>query len=88
MVDGETHYTKAKKFALNLVIATKNLRPCFQAYMIIVLIDEPLKNILQKLNASRRLINWSIELSELDIWYKSRKGLKAPFWYSAFDKTK
>ncbi|XP_038715980.1 uncharacterized protein LOC120009442 [Tripterygium wilfordii] len=62
MIDAETRYTEAEKFALALVTAARKLRPYFQAHTIVVLTDQPLKNILQKPDTSRRLIKWSIEL--------------------------
>ncbi|XP_038678408.1 uncharacterized protein LOC119979856 [Tripterygium wilfordii] len=77
MVDAETHYTEAEKFALALVTAAQKLRPYFQAHTIVVLTDQPLKNILQKPDTSGRLIKWSIELSEFDIQYKPRQAIKA-----------
>ena len=45
-----------EKLAFSLVIAARMLRPYFQAYVINVLIDHPLKKAMNKLEATGRLI--------------------------------
>ena len=42
-----------------------------------MLTDQPLKQILQRPDASGRLLKWSIELSEFHIVYKPRMAIKA-----------
>ena len=44
-----------EKFAYALVMASRKLRPYFEAHKILILTDQPLQNVLQKLDASRRL---------------------------------
>ncbi|GMH26978.1 hypothetical protein Nepgr_028821 [Nepenthes gracilis] len=51
--------------------------PYFQAHRIVVLTDQPLKSILQKLDISRRLVKWAIELGEFDIEFQPRPTVKA-----------
>lgn len=59
-----------------LVMATRQFRPYFQAHPIMVLTETPLKKVLQKLDASRCLVSWSIELSEFNIDYLPRHAIK------------
>ena len=66
-----------EKFALALVMASRKLRPYFQAHQIIVLTNQPLRNIIHSPKASGRLIKWAIELGEFDIKYKPRTAIKA-----------
>ncbi|GFY86953.1 hypothetical protein Acr_05g0005920 [Actinidia rufa] len=66
-----------KKIAYALMIAARKLRHYFQAHSIIVLTDQPLKQILQRPDTSGRLLKWSIELSEFYIEYKPRTAIKA-----------
>jgi len=36
-----------------------------------VLMDQPLKNVLHKLDASRRLLKWVVELSQYDLVFEA-----------------
>ncbi|KAI0522352.1 hypothetical protein KFK09_004731 [Dendrobium nobile] len=73
----ERRYPSADKTALALVYSARKLRPYFQAHTIGVYTNLPLKNILQKPEASGRLIKWSIELGEFDIHYLPRPDIKS-----------
>ncbi|KAK3019745.1 hypothetical protein RJ639_004446 [Escallonia herrerae] len=75
--DVETRYPKIDKIALALIISARRLRPYFQYYTIVVLTDQPFRNIFLSLEASRRLVNWSVKLGEFDIQYKPRAAIKA-----------
>ena len=65
-----------EKLILALVTTAKRLRPYFQAHTIEIPTEHPMKQILHKLETSGRLIKWAIELSEFDIRYKPRTGVK------------
>ena len=69
LLDVETRYPKLEKFALALVIAFKKLRSYFYTYTIKVLMNYPLRQVLQRPEASRRLLKWAIELGQFDINY-------------------
>ncbi|KAK1379936.1 hypothetical protein POM88_026680 [Heracleum sosnowskyi] len=58
-------------------MASRKLRPYFQAHKIEVLTNQPLRNILHSPQVSGRLIKWAIELGEFDIKYKPRTAIKA-----------
>ena len=76
MVDAETRYSKIEKIVIALQSAAQKLHSYFQAHPIIVLIDQPLHNILHKLNLSGRMLQWAIELSEYVIEYQPRLSMK------------
>jgi len=61
------NYPLIEKFIYALVMASRKLRPYFKAHKIMVLTDQPLKNVLQRLNASRRLRKWVVKLSCYDL---------------------
>ncbi|KAK8948574.1 hypothetical protein KSP39_PZI005171 [Platanthera zijinensis] len=67
--DAETRYQAADKTALTLVFSARKLRPYFQAHTIKVLNELPLRAILQKPEASGRLVKWAVELGEFDIHF-------------------
>ena len=66
-----------EKLAFSLVIAARMLRPYFQAYVINVLIDHPLKKAMNKLEATGRLIQQAMELSEFNMRFRPGEAKKA-----------
>ena len=72
----EPRYSRTEKMALALVMASRKLRPYFQAHTIKVLTDQPLRQILQKPDYSGRLMKWAIELSQFDIHFEPRQAIK------------
>ncbi|KAJ7951239.1 Retrovirus-related Pol polyprotein from transposon 17.6 [Quillaja saponaria] len=52
-------------------------RPYFQAHVVEVRTDQPLKKTLHKPNTSGRMVQWSFELDEFDIWYSPKTAIKA-----------
>nr|XP_025636282.1 uncharacterized protein LOC112730408 [Arachis hypogaea] len=73
----ETRYPKIEQLALALITTARRLQHYFQSHTIIVRTDQPLRQILTRPELAGRLIKWSVELSEFDIQYKSRKTLKS-----------
>ena len=73
----EGRYPLMEKLAFALITASRKLRHYFQAHVIIVMTDHPLKKVMNKLEATGRLIQWVIELSEFDIRYQPRNAIKA-----------
>ncbi|XP_059428507.1 uncharacterized protein LOC132162267 [Corylus avellana] len=72
----EERYVQMEKLAFALVIASRKLRPYFQAHTINVLTKYSLKKVLRKLDLSGRLVNWAIEISEFDIHFVPRNAIK------------
>ena len=65
-----------EKLILALVTIARKLQPYIQAHTVEVPIEHPMKQILNKLKTSGRLMKWAIELSEFDIRYKHRTTVK------------
>ena len=74
--EAETQYTHLEQAALALCVATKKLRPYFQAHPIVVQTNPSLQSTIHKLDLSRRMVQWVIELIEFCIQYKPRLALK------------
>ena len=73
----EARYPHIEKLAFALITASRKLRHYFQAHIINVMTDHPLKKAMNKLEAAGRLIQWAVELSEFDIKYLPRHAIKA-----------
>ena len=58
----EVNYALIEKFAYNLVMVSRKQGPYFEAHKILVLTDQLLKNVLQKLDTSGQLLKWVVEL--------------------------
>ncbi|GKV04959.1 hypothetical protein SLEP1_g17036 [Rubroshorea leprosula] len=73
----EVRYSIAEKVALAVVTSARKLRPYFQSHPIIVLTDQPLRQIPQKPECSGRLIKWAVELGEFEITFQQRSAIRA-----------
>ena len=76
LVDAETRYSHLEQVALALWVATKKLRPYFQAHLIVVLTNLPLRSTIHKPDLFERMARWVIELSGFGIQYKLRLAKK------------
>ncbi|GJY39045.1 reverse transcriptase domain-containing protein [Tanacetum coccineum] len=65
-----------EKLVLALVYTGKRLKRYFKAHPIIVVTDQPIKQVLSRPEVARRLQKWSIELGEYAIHYKPRVSVK------------
>jgi hypothetical protein len=72
----EERYPQKEKLAFALVVSARRLRLYFQAHAIRVLIEYPMKKVLQKPDLSGRLVNWAIEQGEFDIEFDPRTTIK------------
>ncbi|GKV47171.1 hypothetical protein SLEP1_g54089 [Rubroshorea leprosula] len=73
----KVRYSIVEKAALAVVTLTRKLRPYFQSHPIIILTDQHLRHILQKLECSRRLIKLAVELGEFEITFQQRLAIRA-----------
>ena len=65
-----------EKLALALMTAARKLKPYFQAHVIVVLTDQPLRKAMSSPEAAGRMALWAIELSEFDVRYRPRTSIK------------
>ncbi|GJW92974.1 reverse transcriptase domain-containing protein [Tanacetum coccineum] len=75
-------YLAAAAWAVSVVLLTEmkgkqRLRRYFEAHPIKVITDQPLKQILSKAQASRKLAKYSVELGAYNIAYEPRKAIKS-----------
>ena len=66
-MDAKTRYPELQKLTLALMVLSRKLRPYFHTHVIEVLTNYPLGQVLQKSEASGRLLKWAIELGQFDL---------------------
>ena len=59
----EGRYPLIEKLAFALIMTSRKLMHYFQAHVINVMTDHPLKKAMNKLEVAGRLIQWAVELS-------------------------
>ncbi|KAJ3704748.1 hypothetical protein LUZ61_008453 [Rhynchospora tenuis] len=75
--DAETRYPPIEKAAFAVMIASRKLKPYFQAHPIKVLTELPLRRALGQLDVAGRLLKWAVELSEYDVTFIPRTAYKS-----------
>jgi len=66
----EANYPRLEKIAFALIVASRLLRHYFQAHPIIVITDQPIRKMMNKIDAIGCLVQWAIELGQFDIEYR------------------
>ncbi|XP_074347173.1 uncharacterized protein LOC141686005 [Apium graveolens] len=74
--DAETHYTSMEKLVYSLILASRKLRPYFQAYRIEVCTAYPLRQVLHKPESSGKILKWVLDLGQFDLEYMPRTAIK------------
>ncbi|GJT94154.1 reverse transcriptase domain-containing protein [Tanacetum coccineum] len=74
--EAERNYAPLEKLALCLLHLSRRLRRYFEAHPIRVITDQPIKQILNKSEVSRKLSKYAIELGAYNIMYVPRNAIK------------
>ncbi|KMT08060.1 hypothetical protein BVRB_6g144140 [Beta vulgaris subsp. vulgaris] len=74
--DADGRYSSIEKFGLALLMASWKLRPYFLAHSILVYTDQPLRQVLHKMDASGRMLKWVVVLNMFDLSFEPRKAIK------------
>ena len=74
--EAKVHYLPLEKAILAVVLGTRKLPHYFQAHTIVVLIQLPLKTILQSADYTGRVAKWGTILGAFDIKYMPRTSIK------------
>ena len=75
LINAETRYLEMEKLALALLITSRKLRLHFHSHIIYILTNYPLRQVLQKSDASGHLLKCVIELSQFDIKFIPRPAI-------------
>ncbi|GJW70018.1 reverse transcriptase domain-containing protein [Tanacetum coccineum] len=65
-----------EKLVLALLSASRRLKRYFQAHAIIVITDQPIKQLLSNSEIIGRMLKWKFELEGYDIQYRPRASIK------------
>ncbi|GAA0157502.1 hypothetical protein LIER_14756 [Lithospermum erythrorhizon] len=76
MRGAEMRYPLTEKLVYALIIAARKLKPYFEAHLVEVITDQPLRQILDNPSRSLKIVKWVIELSEFDLRHKPRTSIK------------
>ncbi|GJY76352.1 reverse transcriptase domain-containing protein [Tanacetum coccineum] len=70
------NYTPMEKLVLALLSASRRLKRYFQAHTIIVITDQPIKQLLSNSEITKRMLKWKFKLEGYDIQYRPRISIK------------
>ena len=65
-----------EKLAFAFVTVAQKLKPYFQAHIMVILTDKPLRKAMSSPEVVGRMALWVVELSEFDIQYQLRTAIK------------
>ena len=68
----EVSCPRMEKIAFVVLVASRKLRPYFQAHPIVVMTNQPIGKMMNKIDVTGRLIQCAIELGQFDIKYRPR----------------
>ena len=71
------NYLRLQKITFALVVASRKLRHYFQIHAIVIMINQPIRKTMNKIDAAGLFIQWVIELGQFDIEYWPRVAIKA-----------
>ncbi|GKE25477.1 reverse transcriptase domain-containing protein [Tanacetum coccineum] len=72
----KVNYTPMEKLVLDLLSASKLLKRYFQAHTVVVITNQPIKQLLSSSEISGRMLKWKFELEGYDIQYRPRTAIK------------
>ncbi|GJW96646.1 reverse transcriptase domain-containing protein [Tanacetum coccineum] len=70
------NYNPMEKLVLAFLSVSSRLKRYFQAHAIVVITDQPIKQLLSNSEISGRMLNWKFELEGYDIQYRPRASIK------------
>ncbi|GJZ14792.1 reverse transcriptase domain-containing protein [Tanacetum coccineum] len=72
----EINYTPMEKLVLALLSVSMRLKRYFQAHTIVVIINQPIRQLLSNSEITERMLKWKFELEGYDIQYRLRISIK------------
>ena len=74
--EAEQNYARIEKLAVCLLHTSRRLRRYFEAHPIKFITDQPVREVLYKPEASRKLVKYALELGAYNVTYAPRNAIK------------
>nr|GEV56682.1 hypothetical protein [Tanacetum cinerariifolium] len=74
--EAKRNYVPREKLALSLIHMTRRLRRYFEAHLVKVITNQPIENILNNTETSKKLANYAVELGVYNITFIPRDAVK------------
>ncbi|GJZ28495.1 hypothetical protein Tco_0573142 [Tanacetum coccineum] len=71
-----SQYTTMEKLGVSLAQRKQRLKRYFQAHTVVVITNQPIKQLLSSSEISGRMLKWKFELEGYDIQYRPRTAIK------------
>jgi hypothetical protein len=77
LAGSKKYYPEVEKICYTDVMSARKLRHYFEAHTIRVLTDQPLHDIFENRDGSKRIGKWAIELSEYIVDFEKHNAIKS-----------